>query len=1109
MPKNTESTTKFKADITNFKAAMQEATRQIKLANSEFKAATAGMDNWSKSTDGVSKKIDQLTDVLDAQERQLEALEADYKKTVDEQGAASKGAVELQTKINNQKAAITGTKTELEKWNTKLDELEKEQKEAKTPLDNLTDAIDDQEKQLEDLKSAYKQEVFAGNKEKAAELAKEIQNVSGELKENKSKMEELDKAADDLDETVEDTSDGFTVMKGALANLVADGIRLAIEAMKDLATETVQVGMDFDSAMAQVQAVSGATGDEYDQLREKAKEMGSTTKFTASESAEAFNYMAMAGWKTEDMLDGIEGVLNLAAASGTDLATTSDIVTDALTAMGYSAEDAGHLADVMAAASSNANTNVEMMGATFKYAAPVVGALGYSMEDTAVAIGLMANSGIKAEQAGTTLRSVLSRLAAPPKEAQDAMDALGVSLTDADGNMKSLDQVMAELQAAFNGLSETQQTQYAKQIAGTEAMSGFLAIVNAAPEDVDKLKSAVENCDGAAADMAATMQDNLGGDMTKLGSQFEGVQLAIYEKFEPALRSGVEVLSKLLDGFTWLINHSTEVTATLAAIAAGVAAYLAYTTAVKLMAQGWNLTTIAIKAATLAQGALNAVMSLNPIGLVVAAVAALTAAFVVLWNKSESFRAFFIKMWETIKTKVSAIVTAIVNFFKKAWDNIKSVWSTVTQFFTNIWLGIQAIFSAVVEWFTQIFTNAWEGIKAIWQTVSEWFNIYVIEPVKAIFEPIVEWFAELFGSILATITSTFEVIASLALGCWEAIKIIWEIAAGWFNETVLQPLIGFFTTIWNGIKTAASTAWNFIKSIWKAVSGWFNKTVITPVKKFFTGLWNGIKTAASTAWNGIKTVWKAVSGWFNSTVVTPIKNVFTGVWSTLTSGAKKAWSGIKSVFSHISDWFKNVFSKAWKAVKNVFSTGGKVFDGMKEGIVEAFKTVVNAIIKGINKVIAIPFKAINKVLKKIKNVGIGKAKPFKNIVDEIDIPEIPTLAKGGVLNAARLVMAGEDGAEAIVPLEKNKQWIKKVVDEVMSLLGSTDLGLNINLDVSKGRISTGQSIGGTQGGSIGGNREQVINFTQNITSPKAVDRLSLYRQTNNMLFTAKVRLQDV
>ena len=291
-------------------------------------------------------------------------------------------------------------------------------------------------------------------------------------------------------------------------------------------------------------AVSGATGDDFDALPDKAREMGSKTKFSASEAAEAMNYMAMAGWKTEDMLNGIDGIMGLAAASGEDLAITSDIVTDALTAMGYGAEEAGHLADVMAAASSNANTNVSLMGETFKYAAPLVGTLGYSMEDTAEQIGLMANAGIKGEMAGTALRLIMTRLAAPTKDVQGAFAHLGIEVEDAmknsDGSMRTLSETMDFLREHMSGLDETEQTMIASQIAGKNALSGFLAIINAAPDDINKLSTAIDNCDGAAQNMSTTMLDNLQGDFTILNSAIDGVKISLAEEMTPTLRELVQ-----------------------------------------------------------------------------------------------------------------------------------------------------------------------------------------------------------------------------------------------------------------------------------------------------------------------------------------------------------------------------------------------------------------------------------------------------------------------------------------------------------------------------------------------------------------------------------------
>ena len=583
-----DTTVRFKADISQLKSQMQAAERQIKLVNSEFKAATAGMDDWTKSADGLSAKTKQLSSVLEGQNKKLELMEKELEATVKAYGENSAAADRVRIKINEQKAAIAKTESQLQTYEKKLSDLSDTMDDAAdgaedyiSASDKLKSTISEQEDKLESLKKRYSDLVLEGEglSDEAENTAKEIKELSSELQENKTKLEDADKAADEFDDSLEEmddasakASDGFTVMKGALADLVADGIRATISAVKDLAKETFEVGSNFESAMSQVAAVSGVNADELQALTDKAEEMGAKTKFSATESAEAFNYMAMAGWKTEDMLDGIEGIMNLAAASGTDLATTSDIVTDALTAMGYEAKDAAHLADVMAAASSNANTNVEMMGLTFQYAAPLAGALGYNMEDTAAAIGLMANSGIKADKAGTALRGILSRLAAPPKECAAAMDDLGLSLVDDEGNMKSLAEVMRMLRRAFEGLSEEEQAQYAKHIAGQNAMSGLLAIVNASTEDYEKLTDAVYNSEGAAQKMADTMNDNVSGALTLMKSKIEGIMIKLFNRAKDSMRDGIDTFGKTLDKIDW--NKVGDAIGDIAKKAADLFAYV-------------------------------------------------------------------------------------------------------------------------------------------------------------------------------------------------------------------------------------------------------------------------------------------------------------------------------------------------------------------------------------------------------------------------------------------------------------------------------------------------------------------------------------------------------
>lgn len=600
---NSDTTTKFKADISQLKAAMQQAQRAVKLANSEFKAATAGLDDWSSSAEGLQAKCKQLNSTLDAQKKQVKLLEEQLEKTVKVYGENSAEADRARIALNNQQAAMSKTEKELNNYEKELD-----------------DCI----------------------------------NGTGKF------ADELD----EVDDASMTASDGFTVIKGALADLLADGIRLVIDGLKDLAKETITVGMNFESAMSKVQAISGASAEEMDLLREKAKEMGETTIFSATESAEAFNYMAMAGWKTEDMLNGIEGIMNLAAASGEDLATTSDIVTDALTAMGYSAGDAGKLADVMAAASSNANTNVSMMGETFQYAAPIVGALGYNMEDTAVAIGLMANAGIKGEKAGTALRSTLTRLSAPPKECAEAMDYLGISLTDSEGNMKSLDDVIGDLRKAFEGLSETEQTQYAKALAGQEAMSGLLAIVNAAPEDFDKLTEAVNNSNGAAESMANTMNDNVGGQITLLKSKVEGIMIKVFEKASNSIKGGITAISEALDKIDWdkvgekvgnfaekvlklftiIINNADGIFSILKSVGTVLVATFAinkiatFASTIVGLYNTFKTLKTATDAATASQKLLNLAQAATPIGLITAAVAGLATGLIYLAATSNDYK---------------------------------------------------------------------------------------------------------------------------------------------------------------------------------------------------------------------------------------------------------------------------------------------------------------------------------------------------------------------------------------------------------------------------------------------------------------------------------------
>lgn len=535
---------------------------------------------------------------------------------------------------------------------------------------------------------------------------------------------------------------------------------------------SAKIGSDFEAAMSKVAAISGATGGELDALTEKARDMGATTKFSASEAADALGYMAMAGWKTEDMLSGIDGVMALAAASGEDLASVSDIVTDALTAFGLSAEDSGKFADILAAASSNANTNVSMLGESFKYVAPVAGALGYTAEDTSKALSLMANAGIKGTQSGTALRTMLTNLSSPTASMKTAMDELGISLTNNDGTMKTLDEIMQDLRTSFNGLDESQQAAYASTIFGKEAMSGALAIIGASEEDYNKLSVAINNSNGAAQQMADIMGNNLSGKLQEMKSAFEEVALNIFERLQPALELVVSGLQKMAD---WFNNLSPP----MQNFILGIGLFLAAIGPL-LVIVGTGIILFGQLQAALTILGVGLGGLLGPIALIVAAIVGIIAVFTLFGDEIKAFWDEYFKpvideivkiVVETLQPAFDAAFTTIKTIVKDAFEIIKRLWneilkpvlqfiisfiqekvlpvwrvvfsvigSVVSEAFgviKNLWTNtLKPIFNGIIDFISGIFSGnwekAWSGVKSIFKGVFEGLKTIAKAPINFI-----------------------------------------------------------------------------------------------------------------------------------------------------------------------------------------------------------------------------------------------------------------------------------------------------------------------------------------------------------------------------------------
>lgn len=835
-------------------------------------------------------------------------------------------------------------------------------------------------------------------------------------------------------------SSGLTSKVSAVGKAAGVALGAATAAVGAFAASSVSAGMEFDTAMSGVAATMGVTTDEIQDLRDFALEMGSKTAFSATEAAEALNYMALAGYDSETAMSMLPSVLNLAAAGEIDLASASDMVTDAQSALGLTTEETETMVDQMAKTASKSNTSVEQLGEAIL----TIGATGRSVKggtnELATVLGVLADNGIKGAEGGTHLRNILLSLQNPTETGADLLDQLGVSVYDADGNMRSMTDIIADMQTGMEGMSDEAKNAMVSGIFNKTDLASVNALLGTSTDRFDELSTAIEESHGAAEQMANTKLDNLEGDVTLFKSALEGAKIAVSDQLTPSLRKmtqfGTNAITTLstafqegglsgamsalgqivTDGLAMLIESLPRFVEAgmqlLSSIGMGILQNLP-----ALVEAGMTILTTLLTGITnnlpiiipaiidvvlqiidvltkpetiqlLANAGVDMLLALVEnlpaiIAGIVKAVGAIIKAIITavktIWKRLPEI---FKKAWEAVKKIFANAPQWLKDKFKAAWEKVKAIFSGFKDFFKQKWDAVKNVFSGVPTWFKDKFKAAWDKIKAAWSAVKDWFkNIWT--SIKNTFANIPAWFKEKFS------------------GAWNKIKEAWSKVKEWFKG-IWGSLKETFKAVPSWFKEKFSGAWQKIKESWSNVKAWF-KGIWTSLKEFFASVPSWFKEKFKTAWTNIKTVFS------------PIKNWFKGVWS-----------GIKETFSKVPTWFKEKFSSAWQKVKDVFSTGGKVFDGIKEGIADAFKTVVNAIIRGINKVIATPFNAINKVLNKIRNVNIAGIKPFSRLISEISVPQIPELAQGGILNAGEIGLLEGTGAEAVVPLENNEKWVHSV-----------------------------------------------------------------------------------
>lgn len=917
---------------------------------------------------------------------------------------------------------------------------------TKEKLDSLKVAQEQAKQQLEN--GELGQDKYDALQREIVETEEELRRLQQEAATTNTALSKIDVAGQKM-ETIGNSIAGAGKKMMSVTTVIG-GVGVA----------AVKTAADFDSAMSQVAAVSGATGKDFDTLRNKAREMGAKTKFSATEAAEAMNYMAMAGWKTEDMLDGIEGVMNLAAASGEDLATTSDIVTDALTAFGLSAKDSGHFADILAAASSNANTNVSMMGETFKYCAPIAGALGFSAEDTAEAIGLMANAGIKSSQAGTALRTIMNNLAGDVKISGKAIGDVTIATTNADGSMRDLSDILADCRSAFGNLTESEKAQAAESLVGKNAMSGFLALMNAGQGDIDKLSSAIDNCDGSAEKMAMTMQDNLAGQLTILKSQLQELAISFGDILMPAIRSIVSNLQGFVDKLNGMDEGTKRTIVTIALLVASIGPLLVIigTAISKIgvamqgfvkLANGISKLKIAIQGGTGVLGKLGAALGgiSAPVLAVVAVIAVLVAAFVHLWKTNEGFRDAIIGTWNRIKDTISGFCQGIVDRlnalgfqFTDIVDVLKTVWDGFCQVLAPIFEGVfnnianilstvTGVITGILDVFIGIFTGnwsqAWNGVKdifsSIWNGISSFFT-NILNVIKGVADVVLGWFGTSLNEVWTNIKTFFEGIwngiATFFTTIWETLKNVVTVgimAIGSILSAAFDIITLPFRFIWENCKGIIISVWDAIKSKVTAVihaMASVISTVMNAINTVFSTVWNAIKTVVTTVVNAIKSIVTTV---FNS-----IKNTATTVWNAIKTAVTTPVNAIKSTVTTVFNSVKSTVSSIFNGIK---STATSVWNGIKSAIttpIEVAKNKVKSVVDAIKGF----FSGMKISLPHIKL-------PHFKVTGKLSIapPSVPHLSidwykEGGIMtsptifgmNGSSLMAGGEAGAEAILPL---------------------------------------------------------------------------------------------
>lgn len=806
-------------------------------------------------------------------------------------------------------------------------------------------------------------------------------SVEALLKATDSGFVKTFKDAQDAVKTFEEKSNSMTTAVGKVMQGTGAAMTKYITTpLIGVCVAAAKVGGDFEEQMSRVKAISGATGDTFEQMKQQAIDLGAKTAFSAKESAAGMENLASAGFSAQEIMKAMPGLLDLAAVSGGDVALASENTATALRGFGLEASEAGHVADVFARAAADTNAEVGDMGEALKYVAPVANSMGISLEETAAAIGIMSDAGIKGSQAGTTLRGALSRLARPTKAMQDTMDNLGVSFYDADGKMKPLKTQVELLKKAFEGLTPEQQQNALVTLYGQESLSGMMALIDKGPDSLGKLTKSLKDSDGAADDMARTMQDNMNSSIEQMFGAFESAAIVIQKILAPSIKKVADAISGLVEKFVSAPESTQRLVVAIGAIAIAIGPVLyalgMLVKAFQTMKVGLGVLGNGISLFKKLGSAIGFLTS--PVGLVIAAVALLVVGFIYLWNTSEDFRNFWIGLWEGIKSAVSSAVEWIQNAWKSTGEWFNNLWKSIKEGADNVWTTIQEAPGKAADWIKnkwtetkEFFSSIWDGIKeaasSAWEGIVNILAPYVIA-IKNVFQPMIDFFTNLWSQIGSIAGSAWEIIKTAVMG---PILLLIDLITGNFNQlkedasmlwttltTNIQNIITTFVDIvvgyYTALKDTVINIWNVltstIKDVWNSFTTWIKETTNNIVNSIKQG-WNNLKQGTIDLFNnmiqGAEDLWNSFKAWFINLVIGTKDNIIQGwenlkqgtidTFNNLVNGAQEAWDNLVNAVSdtvdRVTGWFDNL--------KNIdlLAAGKAIMDSFLEGLQNAWKSV--------------------------------------------------------------------------------------------------------------------------------------------------------------------------